>query len=38
MTLTDPIDHHLSKEEVLMFGAGAAASVAGMFFAAGGLL
>jgi hypothetical protein len=36
--MSDPIDRHLSKEEVVMFGAGAAASLSGILFAAGGVL
>ena len=36
--MTDPIDRHLSREEIVMFAAGAAASTAGMLFAAGGVL
>lgn len=33
--MSDPIDRHLSKEEMLMFGAGAAASLSGILLAAG---
>jgi len=40
MTLkdADPIDRHLSKEEIVMFAVGAAASLSGILFAAGGVL
>jgi ATP-dependent protease ClpP protease subunit len=36
--MSDPIDRHLSKEEVAMFCSGAAASMSGVLFAAGGIL
>jgi hypothetical protein len=36
--MTDPIDRHLNRDEVIMFAAGALASLSGMFFAAGGVL
>jgi hypothetical protein len=36
--MSDPIDRHLSQEEVVMFAAGAAASLSGILFAAGGVL
>jgi hypothetical protein len=36
--MSDPIDRHLSREEIVMFAAGAAASLSGILFAAGGAL
>lgn len=36
--MSDPIDRHLSREEIVMFAAGAAATLSGILFAAGGVL
>jgi hypothetical protein len=38
MTDVDPLDRHLRKEEIALFAAGAATSLAGIVLSMGGLL